>query len=209
MVREMADHVRMLDGGGWQCTHCGERYDMAMPAPLDVYAAAAQAFAASHAGCEARWNPAEPRTVMEWMAAGLDTGISSRTIASVMTRMPCMQGSTMDAPYDAADFGRCARLLRLPFAAGWRARLPEVAAKCPAFAPLIPVWDELDRLFMEADGPPLSKRIRELRGTGGGGITIVVERAAHAPGCETCAVNGCRYGNCGCACHGPNQGPAY
>lgn len=88
---------------------------------------------------------------IRWFCGG-DTGISSQTIWSVM-----MMGNLahdgryrverVGHPLDPADFGRCYRLLReIP---AWRARLGEVAAKHPSWAPLVANWDELTALYEE------------------------------------------------------------
>lgn len=93
----------------------------------------------------------------DWLRSG-DTGISSKTIYATFTNTWHCLGRPA-APRDADDFGRCHRLLlRYP---EWRAKLSEVAAKCPEFAPLVPIWDELDRLFVDGKSIELSKRIWE------------------------------------------------
>jgi hypothetical protein len=99
---------------------------------------------------------------LAWLGNG-DTGTSSLTIWHVM------HGSRQkhaDIPYDPADFGRCYRLLQVMPA--WRARLTEVVAVYPDWAPLVAVWDELTALFeLESPAgtcPRLWARMRELRG---------------------------------------------
>jgi len=44
------DHVRLLDGW-FTCLHCGARYQMNLPCPIDVFTAACNAYVAVHAGC--------------------------------------------------------------------------------------------------------------------------------------------------------------
>lgn len=76
---------------------------------------------------------------------GTDTGISSMAIFDVLSSSPD-KGNDRPRPYytpaDADDFGRCRRLVDLM---GWRARLPEVAAKYPAtkWPDVIARWDEI------------------------------------------------------------------
>lgn len=120
-------------------------------------------------GVESDANPADP-TVAEsaWLAGG-DTGMSSKTIWSVMTgRLPRHADNWWEPsiPYDPSDFGRCHRLLE-EFPA-WRARLPEVADKYPEWKPLVEVWDELTALYEEewasGQAPKLYARMKELRG---------------------------------------------
>jgi hypothetical protein len=101
--------------------------------------------------------------VEAWIANG-DTGTSSLTIWAVMMGRRSPHGR-FDAPHDPSDFGRCYRLLNVM--PSWRARLGEVAARCKAFAPLVPHWDELTALYEEelpsGSAPKLYKRIKELR----------------------------------------------
>jgi len=77
---------------------------------------------------------------------GSDTGTSSETIWSVMTGHPVRRA---DIPYDPSDFGRCYRLReRFP---AWRARLGEVAAAYPRWAPFVGSWGKLEELWREED----------------------------------------------------------
>lgn len=100
-----------------------------------------------------------------WLA-GSDTGISSKTIWSVMTGFPVDVRPTI--PLDPSDFGRCYRLLQeFP---GWRERMPEVAAKHEHWKPMVDAWDELTALYEEevdnpsGMAPKLYYRMKELRG---------------------------------------------
>jgi hypothetical protein len=78
---------------------------------------------------------------MAWVM-GRDTGTSSKTIWAVMQGAPTRDAST---PWDADDFGRCYRLLKeIP---EWRPRLPEVAARYPAWTGLVREWDRLSAMF--------------------------------------------------------------
>lgn len=99
-----------------------------------------------------------------WLAGG-DTGRSSQTIWAVMTGKlaPCIKG--YDTPKDPSDFGRCVALLKL-FPA-WRARLPEVAARHPEWAPLVDAWDDLSAMLYADELPnrsALYARLKELVG---------------------------------------------
>ena len=104
-------------------------------------------------------------TPIDWLLSG-DTGISSKTILAVMTRSKMGEPFGPDVPHDPSDFGRCYRLLAL--FPGWRARLPEVAEKFPAWGPMVLAWGELTALYEEeiknASGkaPKLYKRMQEL-----------------------------------------------
>ena len=146
--------------GDFVCEHCGERYAMAMPAPMDIYCAAMRAFGKSHRRCKLspgyavvrlfrafkRWLELRPGVLApsEWMR-GDDTGISSKTIWRVMMEARTLSDSN-DVPHDPDDFGRCHRLLeRFP---KWRARLGEVAAIFPAWAPLVREWNALTVLYL-------------------------------------------------------------
>ncbi len=105
---------------------------------------------------------------------GVDTGTSSLTIASVLdaetfskVRLSVATGKDGCAgfPHDPDDFGRCYRLLEIM--PEWRARLSEVAAQCPDWAPLIAAWAELEDLWREEtaagkDCPKLFARMKDL-----------------------------------------------
>jgi hypothetical protein len=101
---------------------------------------------------------ADPPEEAEW-AWGLDTGTSSMTImlclgtnetARQRIYAACWQrgaASLGSPPSDPDDLGRCIRLLdKFP---AWRERLGEVAAKYPAWAPLVSHWRELEALYRE------------------------------------------------------------
>ena len=95
----------------------------------------------------------------DWLRSG-DVGLSSKTIfATFMDRWDILGDHRHGyAPADSDDFGRCHRLLlRYP---EWRRDLHKVAEKCPAFAPLVPIWSELDALFVEKRYVELNKMIR-------------------------------------------------
>lgn len=99
---------------------------------------------------------------MEWLL-GDDTGISSKTIFSVMTGTPCAWTGT---PLDPSDFGRCYRLLAL--FPEWRDRMHEVSAAYPAWTRLVESWGELTALYeqeKDQNNAPLTyalmKRLRE------------------------------------------------
>jgi hypothetical protein len=88
----------------------------------------------------------------EWLF-GPDTGTSSLTIFSVLSKkhsyeaLKKMNPYDPDIPYDPDDFGRCRRLLKkFP---EWRARMPEVADRYPEWRPLVRDWDKLDALYEE------------------------------------------------------------
>jgi hypothetical protein len=100
-----------------------------------------------------------------WLAGG-DTGISSKTIWSVMTGKPV--DCRPSVPMDPSDFGRCHRLLeKFP---AWRARMPEVAVKHPQWSGLVSEWETLTALYLKelpsGKAPKLYKRIIALTGSG-------------------------------------------
>lgn len=105
--------------------------------------------------------------LLAWMLGG-DTGVSSETIVRVAAGIEPGEDDNFDAPYDPSDFGRCYRLLRkFP---ELNKKLPLVAKKCKAFAPLVANWDELVALWEEESNngtgraPKLYARMKELRG---------------------------------------------
>jgi hypothetical protein len=85
---------------------------------------------------------------LAWLT-GPDTGISSKTIFSVLSERYGSQArfSCPSVPRDPSDFGRCHRLLEaMP---EWRSRLPEVAAVHPEWGPLVREWDKLTEMYLE------------------------------------------------------------
>lgn len=85
------------------------------------------------------------KSAIDAWIAGCDTGISSKTIFSVMTGRPFMSDFRPDIPHDPDDFGRCYRLLeKIP---EWRARMPEVAEKYPAWKGLVENWEGLTAMY--------------------------------------------------------------
>lgn len=126
----------------------------------------------------------KPKSVAEraaaWLADESGVGDSSLTIYEVMTgerRVPrtssmihdAMAGKRLyfgswDAPHDADDFGRCARLLEL--VPEWVPRLGEVAGAYPPFRRLIRCWPELTALYERGETAMLSVVIKDLLGPG-------------------------------------------
>lgn len=51
------DHV-VMDGNVFHCSHCGQRYQMTLPCPIDVFVAATKAYVATHRNCPP---PSEPK----------------------------------------------------------------------------------------------------------------------------------------------------
>ncbi len=157
-----------LGGKGFRCHNCGVEQEMAWPVSLVILTAAGRAFEKTHARCEpsergrARFRFTTPE---EWRESW-DTGISSATIWSVaMDRRAFSDLPIGDVPKDPDDFGRCYRLLRaFP---EWRAKLPQVADRYPAWKPLVERWDELTRLYEEelptGRAPRLFALLQELR----------------------------------------------
>lgn len=86
-------------------------------------------------------NETETDNAAAWLCS-FDTGISSKTIFSVMTRHPV---ECYSIPHDPADFARCSRLLKL--FPSWRGRMHEVAAKFPEWESLVGNWDKLESLL--------------------------------------------------------------
>jgi hypothetical protein len=99
----------------------------------------------------------------DWLKSGR-VGISSKTIYAVFTNNWEILQRGKDggnAPMDSDDFGRCVFLLdRYP---AWRGELSRVAEACKEFAPLVPVWAELEHLYAAGCFEQLSRRISDLR----------------------------------------------
>lgn len=179
--RKRAAHVRLLPPGTFFCSHCGEKYAMAMPAPVSIMAAACEAFAKEHRRCPVRHTgPActyclafghAPKDcpsleyrgdVLAWWR-GPDTGRSSKTLCVKLSAVAAY--TDVDAPSDPSDFGRCYRFLKaFP---QYRPRVSEMW-DVPGWAGLAAAWDELEKLYEEelpsGQAPKLWARMRELRG---------------------------------------------
>lgn len=115
---------------------------------------------------EARAQAAADGDALEEWIRGSDTGISSCTIAEILSGRSGLVRSSWgrSTPRDPDDFGRCVRLLgRMP---GWRARLPEVTEAEPDWAGLVDAWEEIEELYHEelASGtaPRCYARMREV-----------------------------------------------
>lgn len=97
---------------------------------------------------------------MEWIT-GNDTGMSSETIWAVMMGV---EPSHPSVPLDAADFGRCSRLL-MQFPA-WRKRLGELGEKYTEWKPLVDNWAELEEMYRQSftdKEDQFGKRLGELQ----------------------------------------------
>lgn len=149
------------------CERCGhERVLFALPAPLDIVAAACKLRCAACNSKRVMLGPRPKSTdtgdFESWINNG-DTGVSSATIWAVLLRRPNPY-CTSDVPHDPGDFGRCYRLLAVM--PEWRERLPEVARVFPGWAPLVDRWDELTSLWEEespsGNAPKLYALMREL-----------------------------------------------
>lgn len=153
--------------------HCGKcEHEWALgfaPIALDTFAKLGKGKCPLCGGRRVLMGPLPKATpagnAMAWLDSG-DTGISSRTIWSVMmNRKPVGRWWDADVPHDPGDFGRCYRLLKVM--PEWRTRLHEVALKYSDWGPLVQAWDELTALYEEelpnGTAPKLYKRIQELR----------------------------------------------
>lgn len=84
----------------------------------------------------------------QWPGNG-DTGLSSRALFNHFTRGRAHEAN---APLDPSDFGRCYRLLNADFAQGWAERINDMAVY-PEWAPLVPHWGEITKLYEEEKDP--------------------------------------------------------
>lgn len=151
-----ANHVTLGKNAYW-CLHCGAEFPLTLPMSINMMIATSQAFTKDHKNCKpspagrARMTYTTPD---EW-AKSWDTGLSSMTIYDFMS-----QGfsSNPHVPLDAADFGRCVRLLNV--APGWHQRLSELGAMYPMWRPFAANWDLLTKAFEEKDFDHLNNCLR-------------------------------------------------
>jgi hypothetical protein len=150
--KNLPAHV-VLEGDGLLCRHCGKRETL-FPMQLTQKRIKAmqlisESFEDEHAGCKENAQSPSVRSVESadmWLHGG-DTGISSMTIWHIATNRPMPRGAWPGEPHDPSDFGRCHRLLE---AFPWmKAKLPEVAAKYPAWSALVREWDTIEKLYLE------------------------------------------------------------
>lgn len=99
-----------------------------------------------------------------WFAT--DSGLSSKTIASVLVSELRGCAPECNVPHDPDDFGRCYRLLKL--IPNGVQRLGEVAKRFPEWTGLVQNWAELTELYEEelptGEAPKLYRRIQQLIG---------------------------------------------
>jgi hypothetical protein len=81
---------------------------------------------------------------VEWLASG-ERGISSNTIASVLSGLDCMQGWGYSHPRDPADFKRC--LFLLYAVPGFSENLSKMGDVSPEWAALVEHWQEFEKLL--------------------------------------------------------------
>ena len=107
--------------------------------------------------------PAALSRLGNWLVSN-DTGLSSETMAAVALGATTLKN--MNAPHDAADFGRCYRLVKA--VPEIRASFPRLARRCKAFAGILKEWDSLvaiyERDLKKGESPELYARIKHLRG---------------------------------------------
>jgi hypothetical protein len=154
--------------------HCGKcEHEWApcfVPVPADLFAKVAKRACPACGSRKILCGPL-PRATADgdaigWLTNG-DTGTSSLTIWHVLMRRRWTDPhSRPDVPLDPGDFGRCYRLLEVMPA--WRARLGEIAAELPKWAPFVAAWDEMTALYEEElpNGrcPKLYALMQRLRG---------------------------------------------
>lgn len=159
-------HVVLRPPGTFLCLHCGETYEMNLPAPVNVMVGAMQSFNKTHKKCKLVSSRGLACTFCftfghmpdecsrleyhgdwrKWME-GPDTGASSLTLCRALAHGRGVVHQRIDVPHDASDFGRCYRLLKaIP---GWRERIGEVR-HLAGWASLVDHWDALERLYEDS-----------------------------------------------------------
>jgi len=100
--------------------------------------------------------------LIEWLAADIDTGLSSKTMAFV--HLGATKGR-FDAPHDPADFGRCYDLVE--FVPELHESFCLIGERCPQFKCIIECWYFLSELWVEESPsgrcPKLARKLDELR----------------------------------------------
>lgn len=179
--KRKGEHVRFLSPATLFCAHCGLRYEMNLPIPIDLFSSMSKTFEKSHRTCRLDKVRGEACCLCQsfnhpgqecpnlnyrgdyraWMS-GPDTGLSSMTLCRALAGLPVNDPAF---PYDPEDFGRCYRLLKaIP---GWRSRIGEMS-RVPGWENLAPSWDGLEKLYEEelptGQAPKLYAEMQRLMG---------------------------------------------
>lgn len=132
-----------------RCLHCGMAQAIAFPIGMGSLAGLMKGFNSDHARCKpkaagaARFKWSTPD---EWMASW-DTGKSSIAIWNVMMgRLPAADSW----PRDAADFGRCYRLVES--FTGWRQRMVEMRS-VTGWEKFVDNWERLSLFYEQVEFP--------------------------------------------------------
>jgi hypothetical protein len=140
-----------IRNGDLFCLNCGGSHKLQMPVAVEVITKKIEAFNELHADCEPTWKESEitrgsslDEKVLDWLING-ETGVSSKTMAEVMTGRPCLKGWHRDHPYDPDDFSRCYKLLKM--IPELKALLPKMRSVSEAWSNLVDNWDKLTEMY--------------------------------------------------------------
>jgi hypothetical protein len=179
-TKKDTSHVRIIPPGLFFCLHCGGKYQMTLPVPINIMVASSNAFEKEHRRCKLRKEGIacmfcygfghEPFScpkldyggdIDKWLE-GPDTGSSSKTLCATLVGHP--GGYHSDVPRDPSDFGRCYRFLKaFPHL---RPRIGEMKT-VQGWERIADAWDELEKLYEEEipnkTCPKLYARLTELQ----------------------------------------------
>ena len=141
-----SNHV-VIHREGALCTHCGTYERIPMPQSVYRMAALLRSFEWEHRYCPKTWIRPTPQPSMSldqkieiWLEWGY-TGISSKTMLSVLTGKNILPESEYSHPLDWADFRRCYLLVEA--VPELRASIDKMAEVSSEWAIIVHDWDKL------------------------------------------------------------------
>lgn len=159
--KKKTDHCVMRNGHPF-CTHCGQSYEMKLPAPIPIVTATINAFIDVHKNCEKRWvePTVDPSKSIEdklifWYKNG-ERGVSSETMFANFVKLTgdlarqifkVRPKKDWHHPCDPDDFFRCHKLLET--VPELRKHLDQMREVSPVWNNLVENWDKLTEMLEE------------------------------------------------------------
>lgn len=136
------------------CFNCGGSHDLQLPLPVKQMTDTMKAFDKLHKNCLPVWKEPEPplgKSEIEkaawWLRSG-ETGLSSKTIYSIITGQNVMGTWGYSHPSDPDDFRRCYLLLKA--VPEWCLKLDKMRKVSEVWDRLVDNWDKLSEMLEAA-----------------------------------------------------------